>query len=221
MAEQGSGYSKLPFCTIMLYFHLFDPFLSFKVIWDQNVEPYKADNARLVRENNELHQQIMKEKEEFENQVRYLKANLRRIEHENTDLKFLNTQYVQKLRALEKDSQIKSEKILELQEKNFQAVIHTPGGREKKIPFRRQRMDVDCFVPPGGVPVVQPLPQPDPYVADLLKVADERIAEAQSLLQEKDKHLKTMENNIQDLRRQVRPVVCPNRRSTWREQAQC
>ena len=174
-----------------------------QVIWDQDVEPYKADNARLVRENNELHQKVMKDKEVFESQVHSLRASLRRIEHENTDLKFLNTQYVQKLRSLEKDSQSKSEKILELQEKNFQAVIHTPGGREKKIPFRRQRMDVDCRVPSEGVSVVQPRPHPDPYVADLLKVADERIAEAQDLLLEKDKHLKTMQANLQDLRRQV------------------
>jgi centrosomal protein CEP135 len=49
------------------------------------------------------------------------------VDHENSDLRFLNTQYLHKLRAIEKESKEKSKKILELQEKNFQAVIQTPG----------------------------------------------------------------------------------------------
>ena len=73
-----------------------------------------------MRENNDLHQQIIKLKESSELRAKELKASLRRIEHENADLKFLNTQYVQKLRSQEKESCVKSEKISELQEKNFQ-----------------------------------------------------------------------------------------------------
>jgi hypothetical protein len=56
-----------------------------------------------------------------------LKSSLRKLEHENSDLRFLNTQYIHKLRAIEKESKDKSKKILELQEKNFQAVIQTPS----------------------------------------------------------------------------------------------
>jgi centrosomal protein CEP135 len=54
------------------------------------------------------------------------------MEHENSDLRFLNTQYLHKLRAIEKESKEKSKKILELQEKNFQAVIHTPSRNYRK-----------------------------------------------------------------------------------------
>jgi hypothetical protein len=43
-------------------------------------------------------------------------------------LRFLNTQYLHKLRAIEKESKDKSKKILELQEKNLQAVIQTPSS---------------------------------------------------------------------------------------------
>lgn len=174
-----------------------------QVIWEQNVEPYKADNARLVQENNQLHQELMRAKESHDGHVRGLRADLRRLEHESSDLKFLNTQYAQRLRAAEQEGQAKAEKIVALQEKNFQAVVHTPGGRQKRIPFRRQRMDVDCLVPPGGGGAQQRPPEPDPYVADLLKVADGRVEELQQQLGARDKQLRAAENSLTELRKQV------------------
>lgn len=56
-----------------------------------------------------------------------LKASLRRVEHETSDLKFLNNQYVHKIKVLEKETKAKTEKIQQLQEKNLQAVVQTPG----------------------------------------------------------------------------------------------
>lgn len=179
-----------------------------KGVWEQHAEPYKADNSRLVKENNELHQQVIRLKESAEVRVRDLKATLRRLEHENADLKFLNTQYVQRLRAQEKESQAKTEKILELQEKNFQAVIQTPGGRKKQIPFRRQRMEIDSTIsdrPPlsGSVGVAERAPTPDPYVADLLQLADQRIADLQLVMEQGDKERRKLEQAVQGMRKQV------------------
>lgn len=167
------------------------------------MEPYKADNARLVQENNQLHQELMKAKESHDGHMRALRADLRKLEHENSDIKFLNTQYVQRLRAAEQEGQAKTEKIVELQEKNFQAVVHTPGGRQRRIPFRRQRMDVDCLVPPSGGGAQPRPPEPDPYVADLLKVADARVEELHQQLGTRDKQLRAMESSLSELRRQV------------------
>ena len=56
-----------------------------------------------------------------------LKSSLRKLEHENADLRFLNNQYIHKMRSLEQDSKQKTERILQLQEKNFHAVVQTPG----------------------------------------------------------------------------------------------
>lgn len=56
-----------------------------------------------------------------------LKASLRRVEHETSDLKFLNNQYMHKIKVLEKETKAKTEKIQQLQEKNLQAVVQTPG----------------------------------------------------------------------------------------------
>lgn len=37
---------------------------------DALVEPYKAENARIVRENNDLHQQLLRQKEEKDRETR-------------------------------------------------------------------------------------------------------------------------------------------------------
>lgn len=52
---------------------------------------------------------------------------MKKCAHETADLKFLNNQYVHKLKLLEKESKAKNEKIQQLQEKNLQAVVQTPG----------------------------------------------------------------------------------------------
>ncbi|XP_032916518.1 centrosomal protein of 135 kDa isoform X2 [Catharus ustulatus] len=171
--------------------------------YDTTLEPYKIENARLTRENNDLHLEILKLKELSDHRVKDLKASLRRIEHETSDLKFLNNQYIHKIKVLEKETKAKTEKIQQLQEKNLQAVVQTPGGKKKSIPFRRQRMQIDQLVPPSGVSAY-PVPQPeDPYIADLLQVADNRIQELQSEVRELQEKLETSERGIKNYSKQV------------------
>ncbi|XP_064568286.1 centrosomal protein of 135 kDa isoform X2 [Zonotrichia leucophrys gambelii] len=171
--------------------------------YDTVLEPYKTENARLTRENNDLHLEILKLKEKSDRHVKDLKACLRKVEHETTDLKFLNNQYMHKIKVLEKETKAKTEKIQQLQEKNLQAVVQTPGGRRKSIPFRRQRMQIDQLVPPSGVSAY-PVPQPeDPYVADLLQVADNRIQELQSEVTELQEKLEISESGMKNYSKQV------------------
>ncbi|XP_064005376.1 centrosomal protein of 135 kDa isoform X2 [Pogoniulus pusillus] len=170
---------------------------------DALLEPYQTENAQLTRENNELHLEILKLKEQSERHVKDLKASLRRVEHETSDLKFLNNQYVHKIKMLEKETKAKTEKIQQLQEKNLQAVVQTPGGRKRSIPFRRQRMQLAQPVPPSGVSSY-PVPQPeDPYIADLLQVADNRIHELQSEVTELKEKLEISERGLRNSSRQV------------------
>ncbi|KAM9831352.1 centrosomal protein of 135 kDa [Neosynchiropus ocellatus] len=146
---------------------------------DALLEPFRAENARLVRENNALHLQLLRLKEDNDRVSKELKTHIRQLDHETADLKFLNNQYAHKVRCLEKDTKAKADRILQLQEKNLQAVVQTPGGKKHSIPFRRQRMQIDELVPPpstSSYPVSQP---DDPYVADLLLLADGRIVELQ------------------------------------------
>ncbi|NWZ41635.1 CP135 protein, partial [Brachypodius atriceps] len=171
--------------------------------YDTILEPYKTENTRLTRENNDLHLEILKLKEQSDRHVKDLKASLRKVEHETSDLKFLNNQYVHKIKVLEKETKAKTEKIQQLQEKNLQAVVQTPGGKKKSIPFRRQRMQIDQLVPPSRVSAY-PVPQPeDPYIADLLQVADNRIQELQSEVTELQEKLETSESGMKNYSKQV------------------
>ncbi|XP_027532221.1 centrosomal protein of 135 kDa isoform X3 [Neopelma chrysocephalum] len=171
--------------------------------YDTVLEPYKTENAKLTRENNELHLEILKLKERSDRHVKDLKASLRRAEHGTSDLKFLNNQYIHKIKMLEKENRAKTEKIQQLQEKNLQAVVQTPGGRKRSIPFRRQRMQIDQLVPPSGVSAY-PVPQPeDPYIADLLQVADNRIHELQSEVTELQEKLEISECGMKNYSKQV------------------
>ncbi|XP_077333575.1 centrosomal protein of 135 kDa isoform X1 [Lithobates pipiens] len=171
--------------------------------FDSVVEPYKAENARLVRENNELHLELLKLKEESDRHIKDLKASLRKLEHQTADLKFLNNQYVHKIRSMEKESKAKTERIQQLQEKNLQAVVQTPGGKKRNIPFRRQRMQIDQPIPPSGMsshPVTQP---EDPYIADLLQVADDRIRELQQDVASLRQKLDTSEKAVNHFTQKV------------------
>ncbi|XP_065113112.1 centrosomal protein of 135 kDa isoform X1 [Paramisgurnus dabryanus] len=170
---------------------------------DTILEPHKADNARLVKENNELHLGLLKLKEEKDRITRDLKAYIRKLDHETSDLKFLNNQYVHKVRSLEKDSQAKTERILQLQEKNMQAVVQTPGGKKRSVPFRRQRMQIDELLPHCG-PTPPSVAQPDdPYIADLLQVADDRIQELQNEVAQLKLDLERAQAGIKHLNNQV------------------
>ncbi|XP_028712061.1 centrosomal protein of 135 kDa [Peromyscus leucopus] len=171
--------------------------------FDFVLEPYKLENARLSRENNELYLELMKLREYSDQHIKELKTALKKCSHETADLKFLNNQYVHKLKLLEKESKAKNEKIQQLQEKNLQAVVQTPGGKKRNIAFRRQRMQIDEPAPPSEVSSY-PVPQPeDPYIADLLQVADNRIQELQEEVHQLQEKLALMENGVRNYSKQI------------------
>ncbi|EAX05477.1 CEP135 isoform 1 [Pan troglodytes] len=171
--------------------------------FDFVLEPYKLENARLSRENNELYLELMKLREHSDQHVKELKTSLKKCARETADLKFLNNQYAHKLKLLEKESKAKNERIQQLQEKNLHAVVQTPGGKKRSIAFRRQRMQIDEPVPPSEVSSY-PVPQPDdPYIADLLQVADNRIQELQQEVHQLQEKLAMMESGVRDYSKQV------------------
>ncbi|XP_058578506.1 centrosomal protein of 135 kDa isoform X1 [Neofelis nebulosa] len=171
--------------------------------FDFVLEPYKLENARLIKENNELYLELMKLREQSSQHIKELKTTLKKCARETADLKFLNNQYVHKLKLLEKESKAKNERIQQLQEKNLNAVVQTPGGKKRSIAFRRQRMQIDEPVPPSEVSSY-PVPQPDdPYIADLLQVADNRIQELQEEVHQLQEKLAMMESELRDYNQQI------------------
>uniref|UniRef100_S4RJ48 Centrosomal protein 135 n=1 Tax=Petromyzon marinus TaxID=7757 RepID=S4RJ48_PETMA len=169
---------------------------------DTLVEPYRGENARLVRDNNALHMELIRAREECERIGKDLKGTIRRLEHENADLKFLNNQYVHKVRSLEKEGRAKSDRIATLQEKNMQAVVQTLGGKQRSIPFHRQRMQIDEMVPPSVLsapPVAQPH---DPYVVDIVQLTSTRLEEQEREVQRLKDELERSELGLKTLRKQ-------------------
>lgn len=58
---------------------------------------------------------------------------------------------------------------------NQKSVVYHGGGKKRSIPFRRQRMQIDELIPPSSTSAY-PVSQPDdPYIADLLQLADGRF----------------------------------------------
>jgi len=77
------------------------------------------------------------------------------------------------------------------------------GGKKKSIPFRRQRMEIDDMVPPSTHLSMPPVLE-DPYVADLLKVADENIARLREEARVAREETAGLEGKISNLQQQVR-----------------
>nr|XP_046247399.1 centrosomal protein of 135 kDa isoform X3 [Scatophagus argus] len=85
----------------------------------------------------------------------------------------------------------------------MQAVVQTPGGKKRSIPFRRQRMQIDELIPPSSTSAY-PVSQPDdPYVADLLQLADGRIQELQEDIIKVKLDLENAQEFIKHLNTQV------------------
>lgn len=80
-----------------------------------------------------------------------MKSKLTKSDNENCDLRFLNTQYLNKLRLIERESNSKSKKILELQERSLHAanaiiqISNSNGIFEKKIISHKKPLKQNDF----------------------------------------------------------------------------
>ena len=160
------------------------------------VAPFKTDNARLLRENNELCQKLIKTKDDQSGKYRDYKQKLRKLENENVDLKRLNDTYIKAAQDLEHESKHKSVEIQRLQEKSLQTVVEMPnkenadGTRNSrpKNSIRRQRIQLDSALKPGKITVPKSFTQKE---VDVMRLADHRIECLQN-------ELKDVKNDIKN-----------------------
>ena len=68
------------------------------------LEPLRAENERLLRENNELHQQMIRVKEESKQMEQQWTLRLKSVEGRSQDLNFVNGQTSDQIRALEAEN---------------------------------------------------------------------------------------------------------------------
>ena len=81
-------------------------------------------------------------------------------------------------------------------------------GNKQTIPFRRQRLDIDCMLPSSSASSqdsnrLTPRPLDDPYVIDMIKLADERIAHLQSDFDMSKQTVELMETKLSNYKNQV------------------
>eukprot|EP00049_Salpingoeca_infusionum_P020636 m.364651 g.364651 ORF g.364651 m.364651 type:complete len:884 (-) comp27884_c0_seq1:285-2936(-) len=165
-------------------------------------QPLAADNAKLMREVNELHVALIKRKDLHSGQIKKLKHVMAQLQHENADLRFLNSQYAAQIKAQYSELDARKKRIDKLLEKNLQAVISTPSGGTTVIPTRRQRMELSAPLPPAE-PLTS-LPQPprvDQAVLDLVEAGEterQRLADQIKHLEEEKGTVDTRISALQD-----------------------
>ncbi|CAH8575561.1 unnamed protein product [Schistosoma haematobium] len=182
------------------------------------IAPYKADNGKLIRENNEINHHLMVLRQDYEENIRGLKGECRRLENENEDMKYFNSQCLDKIHNYEREAKRMIEQILYLQEKNFQAVVYTPDGGKKQLPFRRQRMDIDSLAPLSKeaktlnnenycCSIAQIWEKANvkgiPKTYNLLEIATKRCEELESQLHNLEEELELNEKKVENFRQQV------------------
>ena len=83
------------------------------------------------------------------------------------------------------------------------------GGNKHTIPFRRQRLDIDEMLPESSSSAHRgsshPLPYVnDPYIIDIVKVTEDRVAELEVQLHDQKQQTDEMETKMNNLKYQVR-----------------
>ncbi|XP_066998908.2 centrosomal protein of 135 kDa [Anabrus simplex] len=149
-----------------------------RCFFEKGTEPYRLENASLVRECNELHLKTLQLAEEAEKTQKELKFRIRKLESENSDLLFLNSKFVAQVKELENESADKSRKIVNLQSKNLQTSVTTQGGKKKSLPTRQPTLEIDDPLTPS-----RPWKErywsvrsqvKDPYIANMVEICDQR-----------------------------------------------
>ncbi|XP_061932659.1 centrosomal protein of 135 kDa isoform X2 [Apis cerana] len=143
------------------------------------IDPYKCDNVRLVQECNQLHSDLIKEKESHQKQIKDLKKEIYKLERECNDLQLSSSRNLHRIKELETESAKKSKRILELQGKCLKPTISNVGLASKKrsvFPLRRPVIESEPL-PKTGIKFT-PLPNlsiVEPKIIDLLNMADHKM----------------------------------------------
>ncbi|XP_006617235.2 centrosomal protein of 135 kDa [Apis dorsata] len=171
------------------------------------IDPYKCDNVRLVQECNQLHSDLIKEKESHQKQIKDLKKEIYKLERECNDLQLSSSRNLHRIKELETESAKKSKRILELQGKCLKPTISNVGLASKKrsvFPLRRPVIESEPL-PKTGIKFT-PLPNlstVEPKIIDLLNMADHKMNCLSHEVTNLKEELSLQNDNIQILKSQL------------------
>ncbi|KNC96052.1 uncharacterized protein SPPG_08646 [Spizellomyces punctatus DAOM BR117] len=191
------------------------------------VSPLRSEISRLTAENNHLHHDIVRLADERDAREKRTAQAARRFESQTADLRFVASQYahrveveqqrVEEARAKTEEALAKLglfEKAIAESKVNAKSTGKGKGdaaARAEKLFQRLQKIDIETGLEPLQNPPVH-FPPPDPMIADMVKLAEGRIAnlgKAMDLLSAKNLDLeneldlirKKLENREQEMER--------------------
>ncbi|XP_077518484.1 uncharacterized protein LOC144128719 isoform X2 [Amblyomma americanum] len=147
-------------------------------------ESYRKENAKALAEVNRLHGCIMQIKEKHTEKLKDLEDRLHEAEDHRKKFEFVKTDCANKIKHLEKEVQMKSERIIQLQSAlSPQAVIHVTDTTKVPPSHRTQGIDLTSLLPkqhgpstrkPGAAASTR-----DAQEIDIIRMADTRIHQLQ------------------------------------------
>ncbi|XP_011495576.1 PREDICTED: centrosomal protein of 135 kDa [Ceratosolen solmsi marchali] len=144
------------------------------------VDPYKCDNAKLVQECNQIHQELIEANETSQKQNNDYKKRIRKLESELSDQQLSFSKNLQRIKQLEIESSNKSKKILELQGKCCKPIVNNINLATKKrscYPLRRPILEAESFPKSISTSTTNfSSKSVEPCVIDFVSMADHRIS---------------------------------------------
>ncbi|XP_051928714.1 centrosomal protein of 135 kDa-like isoform X2 [Hippocampus zosterae] len=137
---------------------------------DKSEKESQNSDVRLVRENQELHLELMTVKGEKANVTRELKVYITKLDSDLALLKSLNKQYLQEMHSLEKDCKEKARLIRQLRQKNLTSWVQAVDANKT--------------------------PTDDPEAADLQQAEFTRL---KTSLENSQGHIQHLNNQIDEL----------------------
>jgi hypothetical protein len=89
------------------------------------LEPLRKTNQRLIRENNQLHAEIIKKDEIESEKEKKWGERLRKTESEASELRFLNTQQAHRIKAMEQEVAREKKRVEELLQRHIASFVST------------------------------------------------------------------------------------------------
>ena len=174
------------------------------IVAENQSHPLRKENGRLLRENNQLHLELIKKAEAAEKEVKEQQALSVRLQKQNTDLSFISAQHVQQIRTLEEANAGLRDRFNEALQQNG---VVLPSGHEVRWHGRKEHMQahspVEAAPPQEAEGQGGKLPTETQDLAGLLQSSERQISQLQARLQVLQGQVAAMQEELSTSQQQL------------------
>lgn len=175
------------------------------VVAENTAHPLRKENGRLLRENNQLHLELITRAEQAERSVNEQKEASARLAKRNSELSFVHSQQTARIRALEEANAGLRERFNEALQQNG---VVLPSGHEVRWHGRKEHMQAHSPVTAatfeGGETAAAPSSAPAADVSGLLETSERQVSHLQLRLDELGEKVSTLQAELEASRAAVR-----------------